>query len=98
MCVSADTPLLDRSSVLCLSYSRRNTSDREGGGWNVTGVLIGPGSCFASDLLLLRWAVEEFFLSVIKIKSHINTPGEIRVTIGFEEHLVEAAVLVVVET
>lgn len=72
--VSADTPLLDCSSILCLSYSRRKTSDREGGGWNVTGTLIGPGSCFASGLLLLRPLDVEFFLSIFEIKQlkHIS--------------------------
>lgn len=66
--VSADRPLLDCSSILCLSYSLRTTSDREGGGWNVTGVLIGAGSCFESLLLFLRRVEVEFFLSTIEIK------------------------------
>lgn len=62
---STVTPPLDCSSTLCLSYSRRNTSDREGGGWNVTGKLTGTGSCFVSDLLPLRRAEVAFFLSVL---------------------------------
>lgn len=66
--VSADSPPLDCSSILCLSYSRRTTSDREGGGWNVTGALIGVGSCFESVLLFLRRVDVEFFLSKIKRK------------------------------
>ena len=65
--VSADSPLLDCSSILCLSYSRLSTSDREGGGWNVTGALIGPGSCFSSCLLLLRRVEVESLVSAIKI-------------------------------
>lgn len=77
--VSADSPLLDCSSILCLSYSRLNTSDREGGGWNVTGALIGPGSCFSSCLLLLRRVEVEFLVSAIKI---YNIFDEFRVTIN----------------
>ena len=65
---SADSPPLDCSSILCLSYSRRTTSDREGGGWNVTGALIGVGSSFESVLLFLRRVDVEFFLSTIKRK------------------------------
>lgn len=76
--VSADSPLLDCSSILCLSYSRLSTSDREGGGWNVTGALIGPGSCFSSCLLLLRRVEVEFLVSAIKIYYIFD---EFRVTI-----------------
>ena len=66
--VSADRPPLDCSPILCLSYSLRTTSDREGGGWNVTGALIGAGSCFESLLLFLRRVDVEFFLSRIENK------------------------------
>ena len=65
--ISTLCPLLDCSSILCLSYSRRKTSDRDGGGWNVTGVFISPGSCFESVLLLLRRVDEAFFLPRLKL-------------------------------
>jgi len=77
--VSADSPLLDCSSILCLPYSRLSTSDREGGGWNVTGALIGPGSCFSSCLLLLRRVEIEFLISATKIYYIFD---EFRVTIN----------------
>ena len=73
-CASADSPPLDCSSILCLSYSRRTTSDREGGGWNVTGAFIGVGSSFESALLFLRPVDVEFFLSKFKRRRfHIFT-------------------------
>ena len=65
--ISTVCPLLDCSSILCLSYSRRKTSDRDGGGWNVTGVFISPGSCFESVLLLLRRVDEAFFSPRLKL-------------------------------
>ena len=77
--VSAVCPLLDCSSILCLSYSRRKTSDRDGGGWNVTGVFISPGSCFESVLLLLRRVDEAFFLPRLKIDRKESTS---KLTVG----------------
>ena len=62
--VSADIPPPDCSPILCLSYSRRTTSGREGGGWNVTGAFIGAGSSLESVLVFLRPV--EFFLSKFK--------------------------------
>ena len=59
--VSADIPPPDCSPILCLSYSRRTTSGRDGGGWNVTGAFIGAGSSLESVLVFLRPV--EFFLS-----------------------------------
>lgn len=71
---SADSPPLDCSPILCLSYSLRITSDREGGGWNVTGALIGVGSSCESVLLFLRREDVGFFLSTIKRKRYIFSP------------------------
>ena len=67
--VSADIPPPDCSPILCLSYSRRTTSGREGGGWNVTGAFIGAGSSLESVLVFLRPV--EFFLSKFKRRFYI---------------------------